>query len=191
MLFWWQWIIIGVFLDSNALSDLLLKKMTQALWKNISKKSIFVYKRLDLSILPTKTGENGSCWRHTYYWHKKGKQLKHDWEDIQTTYNELLRSEKGGWGWRGSITKIFSPIELNDLWSKKICRPKMTAWSYATFILRWSCFFIWHENGGHQKDFIYQKSANYIGVSVRRPRFLCFYIIKSIARKGYFGPQCP
>ena len=40
MLFWWQWIIIGVFLDSIALSDLLLKKMTQALWENISQNSV-------------------------------------------------------------------------------------------------------------------------------------------------------
>ena len=33
-------------------------------------------------------------------------------------------------------------IELNDLWPKKICKPKMIVWSDATFILRWSCF-IW------------------------------------------------
>ena len=32
--------------------------------------------------------------------------------------------------------KIFSPIELNDLWSKKICGPEMIVWSSATFILR-------------------------------------------------------
>ena len=31
-------------------------------------------------------------------------------------------------------------LELNDLWPKKICRPKMIVWSGATFILRWSCF---------------------------------------------------
>ena len=30
-------------------------------------------------------------------------------------------------------------IWLNDLWSKKIYRPKMIIWSGATFILRWSC----------------------------------------------------
>ena len=29
---------------------------------------------------------------------------------------------------------------LNDLWSKKICRPKMIVWSGATFILRLSWF---------------------------------------------------
>ena len=33
-------------------------------------------------------------------------------------------------------------IELNDLWPKEICKPKMIVWSDATFILRWSCF-IW------------------------------------------------
>ena len=98
MLFWWQWIIIGVFLDSIALSDLLLKKMTQALWENISEKFNFVYKCLVLSILPTKTGQKGSCWRQAYYWHKKGIQLKHNWKDLQRTSNELLRSEKGEWG---------------------------------------------------------------------------------------------
>ena len=35
--------------------------------------------------------------------------------------------------------KIFWSFELNDLWSKKICRSKMIVWSGATFILRWSC----------------------------------------------------
>ena len=40
----------------------------------------------------------------------------------------------------GSIIKIFSLIELNDLWSKKICWPQMIVWSVATFILRWSCY---------------------------------------------------
>ena len=39
-----------------------------------------------------------------------------------------------------SIIKIFWPIELNDLWSEKICSPKMIVWSGAIFILRWSCF---------------------------------------------------
>ena len=34
---------------------------------------------------------------------------------------------------------MFWSIELNDLWSKKICRPKMIVWSGATFTLRWSC----------------------------------------------------
>ena len=49
-------------------------------------------------------------------------------------------SKRGGWGrGGGSIIKIFWPIELNDLWSKKICRPKIIVWSGATFILRWSC----------------------------------------------------
>ena len=52
------------------------------------------------------------------------------------TSNELLRSKKGGWGC--SIIKTFWPNELDDLWSKKICRPKMIAWSGATFLLRWS-----------------------------------------------------
>ena len=28
-----------------------------------------------------------------------------------------------------SIIKIFWPIELNDLWSKNICRPKIIVWS--------------------------------------------------------------
>ena len=37
-----------------------------------------------------------------------------------------------------SIINIFWPIELNDLWSKKICRPKIIVWS-GTFILWWSC----------------------------------------------------
>ena len=32
--------------------------------------------------------------------------------------------------------KIVWPIELNDLWSKKICGPEMIVWSSATFILR-------------------------------------------------------
>ena len=39
----------------------------------------------------------------------------------------------------GSFIKIFWPIELNDLLSKTICRPKMIVRSGATFILRWSC----------------------------------------------------
>ena len=40
----------------------------------------------------------------------------------------------------GVVNKTFWSIELNDLWSKKICRPKMIVGSGATFILRWSCF---------------------------------------------------
>ena len=39
--------------------------------------------------------------------------------------------------WKFSVIKIFWSIELNDLWSKKICRPKMFVWSGD---LRWSCF---------------------------------------------------
>ena len=42
-------------------------------------------------------------------------------------------------GWPKAI-KIFWSIELNDLWSKKISRPKMIVWSGATIILRWFCF---------------------------------------------------
>ena len=38
-----------------------------------------------------------------------------------------------------SIIKISWPIQLNDLWSKKICEPKMIVWSGAAFILRRSC----------------------------------------------------
>ena len=38
-----------------------------------------------------------------------------------------------------SIIEIFWPIELNDLWSKTIFRPKMIVRSGATFIPRWSC----------------------------------------------------
>ena len=38
-----------------------------------------------------------------------------------------------------NIITIFWPIEHNDLWPKKICQPKMIVWSFATFILRWSC----------------------------------------------------
>ena len=38
------------------------------------------------------------------------------------------------------VIKIFGSIELNNLWSKKIFRPKMIVWSRATFILGWSCF---------------------------------------------------
>ena len=49
-----------------------------------------------------------------------------------------IRSKKGG----GSVIKMFWSIELNDLCSKKICRPQMLFWSCATFILRWSCFII-------------------------------------------------
>ena len=41
--------------------------------------------------------------------------------------------------WEGIIIEILWPIELNDLWSKTICRPQMIIWSGATFILRWSC----------------------------------------------------
>ena len=41
--------------------------------------------------------------------------------------------------WKFSVIKIFWSIELNNLWSKKICRPKMIVWFGATFILRWSC----------------------------------------------------
>ena len=45
--------------------------------------------------------------------------------------NNLDQKGEGGC----SIIKIFWPIELNDLWSKKICRPEMIVWSGATFIL--------------------------------------------------------
>ena len=37
-------------------------------------------------------------------------------------------------------TKIFWSIELNDLWSKKVYRPKIIVWSGAIFILIWSCY---------------------------------------------------
>ena len=33
------------------------------------------------------------------------------------------------------IIKIFWPIEINDIWFKKICSPKMIVWSGATFDL--------------------------------------------------------
>ena len=39
--------------------------------------------------------------------------------------------------------KICWSIELNDLWSKKICSPKIIVWSVATFILKWSCLKAW------------------------------------------------
>ena len=39
-----------------------------------------------------------------------------------------------------SIIKIIWSLELNDLWSKTICRSKMVVQSGATFILKWSCF---------------------------------------------------
>ena len=42
--------------------------------------------------------------------------------------------------WGCGVIKIFWSIDRNDLWSKKICRPKMIVWSSATFILRWSFF---------------------------------------------------
>ena len=45
-----------------------------------------------------------------------------------------------GVGVGGSIIKIIWSLELNDLWSKTICRPNMVVRSGATFILRWSCF---------------------------------------------------
>ena len=58
----------------------------------------------------------------------------------QKTSRRPTRSEKGGMGrWGDGVIKIFWSIELNDLWSKKIFRPKMIAWSGATSILRWSC----------------------------------------------------
>ena len=50
---------------------------------------------------------------------------------------------------RGGVIKIFWPIELNGLWSKKICRPMMTVWSSGTFILRWSCYNTKQELNAH------------------------------------------
>ena len=64
---------------------------------------------------------------------------EYDSENIQTTSN-IDRKRGGGEGGGCSIIKIFWPIELNDLWSKGICQPKVIVWSGATFILRWSCF---------------------------------------------------
>ena len=52
-----------------------------------------------------------------------------------TISSSILSATRRG----GSIIEIFWPIELNDLWSKKISRPNMIVWSGATFILRWSC----------------------------------------------------
>ena len=98
MLFWWQWIIIGVFLDSIALSDLLLKKMTQALWENISQNSVLPKNVMFCQFCPPKLVKKEVVGVRLIIDTKKGKQLKHDWEDIQTTSNELLRSEKGEWG---------------------------------------------------------------------------------------------
>ena len=61
---------------------------------------------------------------------RRWKDDGNDSENIQTISNELLRSKKGGMEkGGGSIIRIFLPIELNDLWSKKICRPKMIVWS--------------------------------------------------------------
>ena len=54
------------------------------------------------------------------------------------TSNDLLRSKKWRWG-GGGVIKNFWSIELNDLWSKKTCRPNMIVWFGTTFILRWSC----------------------------------------------------
>ena len=34
-----------------------------------------------------------------------------------------------------SIIKIFWPFDLNDLWSKKICRPKMIVWSLVDLVI--------------------------------------------------------
>ena len=56
------------------------------------------------------------------------RSVRHRW---QLTRSPLFPSNK-----------IFWPYELNYLWSKKIYRPKMIVWSGATFILRWSCFYI-------------------------------------------------
>ena len=47
----------------------------------------------------------------------------------------------GGEGRGFSIIKILWSIELNYLWSKKICRPKVIVWSGAAFIHSWSCIF--------------------------------------------------
>ena len=52
-----------------------------------------------------------------------------------------MQWEESGGG--GGVFKIFWSIELNDLWSKKICRPMMIVWCGAIFILRWSCFHAW------------------------------------------------
>ena len=40
---------------------------------------------------------------------------------------------------RGRCHQDFWSIKLDDLWSKKVCGPKMIVWSGATFILRWFC----------------------------------------------------
>ena len=59
----------------------------------------------------------------------------------QKTSRRPTRSEKGGMGrWGDGVIKIFWSIELNDLSSKKICRPKLIYWSGAKFILWRSCF---------------------------------------------------
>ena len=54
------------------------------------------------------------------------------------TLNELNRPKIDLSG----VIKIFWSIEVNDLWSKKICRPKMIVWYGATFIFRRSCWII-------------------------------------------------
>ena len=55
------------------------------------------------------------------------KDDEYDSKDIQTTFNDLLGSKKGGVG--GGCCDFWTQ------WSKKICRPKIIVWSGATFIL--------------------------------------------------------
>ena len=60
------------------------------------------------------------------------------WNGKKTILDELLC-----WGgyFIAVSSRFFWSFELNDLWSKKICRLiKTIVWSGATFILRWSCF---------------------------------------------------
>ena len=66
-------------------------------------------------------------------WHTDRKKRKKGKKDIMI-YRQKIRVLRNNWK---SIIKIFWPIKLNDLWSKKIsrARPKMIVWSGTTFIL--------------------------------------------------------
>ena len=102
-----------------------------------------------------------------WYWDSKTKRQKDRKIIRQKMMNRTQKTPRrppincfdwkrgGGGRGGGSIIKIFWPIELNDLWSKTICRPKMIIWSGATFILRWS-FFAFHQsrNGESKVTFL-------------------------------------
>ena len=86
-----------------------------------------------------------------WYWDRKTKNRKTEgkwdkrwWIGLRRHPGDLqwpTKIGKGGMGrWRRDVFKIFWSIELNDLWSKKICWPKVIVWSGATFTLRWFCY---------------------------------------------------